>query len=487
MVVMTYLVATLSDSNDLNLKQSGAFQDDYDCYSDDEKENDEEELVDPEGRYTVSIRSGAIEEKLAALNCIGVLCSTVGKPMVQFLPKVIPVLIQMAIFPYPQVRQASLGVCRDLVSLLALEYGPAEETKPGVVTPLHPAVQAVFYSDEGVFMEVLVEAMMEDDDKETVALACETLLEAMKRFGLAAIQPKIDEFYKAMLMLVNENALCQQNYDQDDPEAADHDSILIDSVTDVVGMIAQVVGPQFEPIFKEIFGSIAKFFQPHRAESDRSMAVGCFAEVCEAIGERSIPYFEQLLPIVFTGLSDAAIPVRRNASFCLGVLVEVGGDKLFSMYKQFLDALMPNLQIPEGIKKKHLDGAIASKENAVSAICKMITTNSSGVPVAQLVPEILKCCPLTSDLSECKAVYRTIMFLFQADTGMMQQHLPDIINIFAAVLHNADVDEKLRIDIAAFCKSLQGHQQMCGQVEQTLGMLTPEIREAFLRSIAALN
>lgn len=61
-----------------------------------------------------------------------------------------------------------------------------------------------------MLMEVIIEEMMEEDDKQTVALACESLYEAMKRFGLAAIQPKIDDVYKAVIMLVDESAVCQQ-------------------------------------------------------------------------------------------------------------------------------------------------------------------------------------------------------------------------------------------------------------------------------------
>lgn len=485
MTVMTYLLAACASDDGLDLKESGAFNN-YDVYDDEEKNEGSDEEVEAEGRYMISIRSGAIEEKLAALNCIGQICSAVGKPVIPYLAKIVPELVQVALYPYAQVRQHAMGVCRDVISLLAVAYPPAETPKPGVVTPLHPDVHAMLFGEDDMLMEVIIGEMVDEDDKQAVALACEALYECMKRFGLAAIQPKIDEVYKAVVMLIDESSPCQQTHDEDDPEAADHDEILMDSVTDIIGMIAQVVGPTFEPIFKSMFASIAKFVQPHRAESDRSMAIGCYAEVCEAIGDRSHDYFDNLLPIVSSGLKDPSIQVRRNSSFCLGVLVELGGPKLFRMHNQFLDLLVPNLELPGDVKKKNIDSAVASKENAASAICKMIMLNSGGLPVAKLLPGIFKCCPLTSDLSEAKSVYNCIMFLFSSQTQLMTSYLPDMINIFASALQNGDVDETLRMNIAAFCKSLQQAPQVWDVVQQTLGQLSPEMREAFVQSVAAI-
>lgn len=146
---MTYLVAACSSEEGLNLKQAGAF-DNYDCYDeDDEKDGDEPEDIDPEGRYMISIRSGALEEKLSALSCIGEICGAVGKLVVPYLAKIVPQLVQLAIYPYPQVRQATMGVTRDVINLLAVNYPPAEECKSGVITPLHPDVEAMFFGQDG--------------------------------------------------------------------------------------------------------------------------------------------------------------------------------------------------------------------------------------------------------------------------------------------------------------------------------------------------
>mmetsp|Transcript_22820 Transcript_22820/g.45145 ORF Transcript_22820/g.45145 Transcript_22820/m.45145 type:complete len:578 (+) Transcript_22820:1530-3263(+) len=482
--VMTHLIATCASEGGLNVKANGAF-DNYDVYDQDDEEDidDEDENL---GRFSVSIRSGAIEEKIQALACIGTLCTSVGPPAVPYLTKIAPELVQNAIFPHPAIRQATMQTVQNVISLVHKACPPPQEPKAGVVVPLHPDVQALLFGDEGLLMNIIIEELMDEDDKTAVAFACDALFEILKKFGLAALQPVSDDVCKAILMLVKEESPCQQNYDDGDPEAADHDEILIDSVTDIIGVMAQISGASFEPVFSQMFVPICKFVQPHRAESDRSMAVGCFAEVFEAMGAVSEKFLDQALPIVFTGLQDSSVQVRRNSAFCIGVLAEVIGPKLFSMHPKMLELLLPNLRVPDGLKKKkEIDGYVATKENAASAICKMLAVNSGGLPVQQLVPEVLNSCPLTNDLTECKSVYGTIMFLFQSQTQMMANHLPQIINIFAQALYNGDVDETVRMEVAAFCKSLS--QPYGTQIQQVLQQLPEELRQAFVKSIEALQ
>merc|ERR1711988_560955 len=88
-------------------------------------------------------------------------------------------------------------------------------------------------------MPLLINRMLEEEDKEVCAQACNAVYTACKNFGPSAVMEHIDEVYKAMLELVAEKSPCQQNYDDDDPENAEHDEVLIDSVTDVVGVLAQ--------------------------------------------------------------------------------------------------------------------------------------------------------------------------------------------------------------------------------------------------------
>lgn len=46
----------------------------------------------------------------------------------------------------------------------------------------------------------------------------------------------------------------------------------------------QVIGPSFSESFDVFLPSVLKYAKGSRPASDRAMAVGCFAEVFEAIG-----------------------------------------------------------------------------------------------------------------------------------------------------------------------------------------------------------
>ena len=66
--------------------------------------------------------------------------------------------------------------------------------------------------------------------------------------------------------------------------------------------------------------SLVKFTKSSRPYSDRSMAIGCYAEVFAEIGSENVLRFtETLMPVVRVGLADNMESVRRNSAFCLGV------------------------------------------------------------------------------------------------------------------------------------------------------------------------
>jgi len=67
--------------------------------------------------------------------------------------------------------------------------------------------------------------------------------------------------------------------EHDDDEEDDHDSLVIDAVSDLIGVLARVIGPGFEQYFDTMKDPLLKYCKPSRPHTDRSMALGCFAEV----------------------------------------------------------------------------------------------------------------------------------------------------------------------------------------------------------------
>jgi len=294
------------------------------------------------------------------------------------------------------------------------------------------------------------------------------------------IQESIDEVYQATLELLQEKSPCQQAYEDDDPENAEHDEVLIDSVTDVVGVLAQIIGDPFEPIFRQMFPNLVRFCQPQRPPSDRSMAIGCIAEVAEVIGSRLQDYLTDSFNVVLAGLKDPNVAVRRNSAFCLGSIVMTKIPVVKQAYGQCLTGLQALFNVA-GAPDKERDQIMAARDNAVSTLSKMITAGAEALPLPDVVKLMMSGVPLVEDQSEAKYVYPCIVQLFNTHPDVMTPHVPAVISLFAQVLPTDHIDEPEKQKMVILIKSFV--QKGGPQVQAVIQALPPERGQVIMQAL----
>lgn len=481
--VMPLLLASLA--SDDGLVVSGGDEDNmfgggaagFDDSGDDE--DDEGDEGDDGKRLRFMIRSGALDEKLAAVICLGTVASVVGEKFMPYLEKTLDNLEELVCYPHHYVRAAVLQTIQEISGMLNQIYPNQAQWTAGQAVPMHQHTQTVMTR----VIPVFIDRMKAEDDKGVAAAACAALFDACKKFGPACIASDIDEIYEAVLELVQEKAPCQMAYDDDDPEKEDHDEVLIDDVTNVIGVLAQMVGPSFDPVFQQIFPALLKFCPAHRPATDRSMAIGCIAEIAEAMGNRINPYLDQVFPMTIAGLADPSVGVRRNSAFCMRCLCGAVGEPLYQYYPQCLTALQPLLVIPDNISKYEKEQIVATKDNALSVIAEMLKVKAAAVPVDQVVPALLAGCPLTADFEEAKHVYPCIINLFNTHPQLMMTNLGPAVNAIAGALEAADMlEDETKAQLVQFCKHLP--QAAGGPVlEGVLNQLPPARKEVFMLAV----
>lgn len=467
--VMPLLIATCASDDGLvvNQEDTDAFGNKIEEEISDSDPDDEDDDEGMNRRVKFSIRSGALDEKIAAVETISTIANVVGEPLVPYLDKCIEYMQELSEYPHYIVRKVVLQAFEEIFGLLHTYFPNPEEWTPGNATKMHPRTELVV----DLMIPVIISRMKDEEEKEVAAAACEALVVACKRFGLATIQDNIDDVYEATLDLLHERSPCQQAFDADDPENAEHDEVLIDSVTDVVGVLAQVVGGEFEPIFRQMFPNLVKFCQPHRPASDRSMAIGCIAEVTEAIGTRLEEYLPGVFTVVLAGLNDPSVAVRRNSAFCLGTIVTTNIPVVRQAYAQCLTALQPLFNIA-GASERDKEQVMATRDNAASALAKMITAGAEALPLADVVKLMLSALPLVEDQSEAKYVYPCVIQLFSTHPDLMTPHIPAVISIFSQVLGTDHVEEPVKRGMVMLCKSFA--QKGGPQVQAVIQALPPE-------------
>jgi len=194
------------------------------------------------------------------------------------------------------------------------------------------------------------------------------------------------EMLQALTDLLKEKAPCQNAPEDDDNVQGDHDEVLIESVTDVISGLSEICGSKFDALLKTFVPLLLKFNQPQRPYNDRAMAIGCIAECAEHMGSNIVPYLADLFPILLKALTDPHAAVRRNTAFCVGVLALNGGDPVKKYYPAALAALKPlfdssDTKVLEKLDDSKFEGKeekehrIPARDNACSAVAKMITTH----------------------------------------------------------------------------------------------------------------
>lgn len=455
----------------------------------------------------ISIRSGALDEKTSALQCMCTCIDIAADKYNIYLDKTIELIDELIEYPHPYIRQAIMHVSLSIVKLMNKLY-PIQLIK-GQSTTLPTQCKSIL--DKVV--RHLYDRITNDEDKECVAVSCDVLGESIQLYGISLFNPqsiKLDKLHKQIILLLQQKSIChQQEYDIDDEQAdivADHDSILIDSVTDLIAYLAAAIGADYHKSFQPMYPLIMKYYDTTHQSTDRSMAIGCMAEVSAELGTNLSYYIKQLLPAAISGIQDNAVIVRRNAAYCYGNLAISGLHSVIDTYTDTIPKLQYMIEHKSINKVVHqadsdeiedksvlpieINGA---KDNAISALCKIITVcmNSNHEKTQQLidystlVPFIINELPLQGDLQEAKYVYTTIIQLFNNKHELMTQYIPQIYSIWSQVLGDAEIDTTLQKSMQLFIQQLS-HTLGTPQTEVIVNQYVPEQhKQRFIQFLTA--
>lgn len=130
-------------------------------------------------------------------------------------------------------------------------------------------------------------------------------------------------------------------------------------------------------------------------------------------------------------MGDSMESVRRNAAFCVGVLVEATGTALSAHFMQMLSWLYPLCSRSEPQQTTDMGGA--DVDNAVSSVARMINAAQTLIPLDRVLPVMLSSLPLRSDYSEGENIYGCIARLVLSGEPNALNLLPKILEVFAQV------------------------------------------------------
>lgn len=373
------------------------------------------------------------------------------------------------------IRAEALSITQYFVGVVLHVNGIHEAPKFGEVLALNGASSDI----ARLAMTAYTSCLLNDDDKLPVSYACEAMTSVLRVMGVSALQvvgednqPVANDVMKAIHMLLSEKTPCQEKYEGDDDEEDedDHDNLVMDAVTDLIGELAKVLGPNFVVYFDEFQKLLMKFTKPTRSHTDRSMAIGCYAEVIAEIGPAAGKYVEMLMPMIQAGLADSMEGVRRNSAFCVGTLVQSTGVAMAPFFMTLLQWMHPVCLRKDSRKTSDTGGA--DVDNALASVCRMINVSAEHVPLAQVLPVVLSSLPLREDVSEGPIIYQCLATLLHTNEPTAMSMLPQLVATFGETLcKGSSANEQTKLVCKEILKHCVNSSQLQGTVMSYLSQL----------------
>lgn len=402
------------------------------------------DLDEDNGNYVLQVHTPIVEAKKGAITALGEMAKHTGAAFAPYLDETMRVLRKSCKDWHPLTKSSTAEALACLIypSIALNHNGDISWNKGSAST--NPMSQKTNLLVSAI-MTLLVD-LMKDDYPETVGKACASMQSILETCGPHALVPIAPSCLENAHLLLSRKAPCFLQEDEDDADGLDdHEDFLI-SVSDLLGACARVLGAEFAQYLPQFLPVILSYAKSSRPASDRSMAMATLGYFCEHLQASIAPYFETMYPAVLAGLADSDEDVKLNSVFCAGVCCEGLKDSIVAVYPQLLQSISPIFTM--GVT------SLILLDNAVAAVCRMISACPTAVPLSSVLPVLIRNLPLKNDFTENEAVYNCLITLAKENNADLAANTDDLKRGVMEALTSTNVEEDLKDEIKVTFASL---------------------------------
>ncbi|XP_050478214.1 importin-4-like isoform X1 [Bombus huntii] len=415
----------------------------YDDLSENENENDEEDIENTDNEEDnddddvagYSVENAYIEEKEEAILALKEIAENTGEAFLPYLEKSFEETFKLINYPQEDIRKAVI----DAILQFCFSFSDinTNEGKQALLKAL------------SVFIPKLSELIRLGDERTVAISGLDAYAELLKEIKSDVL---IGEGHKDAIMNCVIDVMLGKTECQDQEEAedldieAEQDELLVECAGDVFCNFGRVVSPEdFGHYFQTVLPLLLERLRKNKSEAQRSFAVGTLSECFTALKQQTSNFIHILLPTFLKLVDDPNAEVRNNAIYGIGELALHS-----NAYMHFPDILTV---LSNAIYKESHAGA---RDNIVGAIARLIIVNYMNVPLDQVFPIFVKQLPLKEDFEENKAVFRSILTLYQAGHPILRSYMNILLRVAVSILHeNRTTDDEAKSIVVEFVKSAQ--------------------------------
>ncbi|KAF1335672.1 Importin-like protein, partial [Globisporangium splendens] len=412
------------------------------------------------GKKRLEINTSALEEKTNACNMLYQSALDLEGAFYPYVAQVSDVLIPLLNFEY--VEDIRIVSSLSMAKLLHCAVDGTLNYGHGASAPHFP--QQLFEK----FLEPLLNGLQTEEDLECLgafAEATSACLEVCKDSAEKGVQvgvplehvPRVVDVFKSVAASSADRLTAQHHENQQDEdydeEAAlkqsENDEVeegVFRSMIDAIGWIIKTQKDAFFPVFKlHLLPFLTPLLDTGVLHVLRGQAICMVDDIIEHCGQPAQELVPVFLAHLVAGLDDSSAQVIQASAYGIGVCAEKCGAAFDPFCQQSLEKLVHVISVSATVDDEQVG---AARDNAVSAVSKILLARESSVDAVKLWAVWLSWLPLHNDVLEARDVHARLIALVDAGhahvLGADYANLPAILNAFAAILlHDPEEGEEL--------------------------------------------
>jgi hypothetical protein len=466
----------------------------------DELPDDDELINETVGQLRqvkVNVTTGFMEEKAAAIHALTSFIKNSGSEFIKYMDDVWERLTVLWEYPHSLVK-ISVSQCFHEFFTVIVNNALKNEASAVKVDkdsndlkyPYEQNIDVQYDQNVTMWIEnilpLYVQAIHDEEDKDALNVILDHFIDEIKILGPNSLQNLMDDLIGAVNNYLSEKCACQQSSDIQNTETKDiatKHKWISDTVADLIATLAELWGKRFDTVFERLFDSLLKFGRPSRHPQDQAMVVGCIADCCSRLEKVDnhqctvmTRFAPKIVPLALRIAQATDVNMRQNALYCLGAVFTCSDSAANLKHAQdVLKCIKAYMEFPKnGSRPEQL-----VRDNAVSALGKVLISEPRALPTADLLPAFIDALPLTCDFTENQYVYDVLRRFVLNYPQLIQSQIDKALQLLAMALSNDEVPQETTDAIVAMFQQICKNQKIQSIVQQKL---SPDAQQNIIKA-----
>lgn len=265
----------------------------------------------------------------------------------------------------------------------------------------------------------------------------------------------------------------------------------VEEIEDILVSIADIMGSMFKThkentlnIVKQLVNTLLpKYLRKEATSFEIKMGLYIVDDMIEFLGQSLLSnIWKDLVQICLTYVDDKEPQLRQASVYGIGEFA-VNTNEGFSDYSKYIiEGLEKALRY--GDDGQSITNWKSARDNAVSALGKIIKYQSKSVDLPNLINTWVSYLPMDQDNIEANKIHKIFVELLINNTDMIigndKCNLNKVLRILAKIVDTKFVDDKTNEEIKNLIKSIKSNDQFAPFIRQSINEASKELAEKMM-------